>query len=297
MSAGLENYDLPELYRQEIFRGELTGDALTMVASYYRHAFRVHSLTDEDMLCEFPQLEDCILPDDPDPDATAKALIQLEKRHAEEVLRVTADQVKMASKELVLQQLPATCLIRIAVGADQVLAPTSRGPDVRLSPREEEAYRTHRFKSRQVIQITGDTEARKSNVIRVGDAEVLLPDSQFKLFLRLVVALFESDDGYITRHSLKYGEGADWEGELAPDGIDRAVSRIRARIRPALKVDATDFIQSHRKRVRISTHKRFVFADREKLLKHDDPVIRELAGRLPTQGARTKPIKRVRAPA
>lgn len=297
MAAGLETYDLPELYRQDIFRDELTDNPLTMAASYYRHAFRVHSLTEDDLFSEFPQLEDCILPDDADPGRTARALAQLEKRHAEEVLRVAADQVKKASKELVLQQLPPTCLIRICVSVDTPSRPTASPPDVVLSPPEERSFRTQQFKSRQVVQVTGQTEARKSNVIRIGGAEVLLPDSQFRLFLRLIVALFENDHGYVTRESLRYGEGADWDGELAPDGLDQAISRIRTRIRPALNIVATSFIQSHHKRVRISTHRSYVFVDREKLLSHDDPIIRLLAERLPAKGRGIRPKKRTLAPA
>lgn len=298
MAAGLENYDLPELYRQDIFCGELAGDALTMAASYHRHALRVHSLTEEGLFSEFPQLEDCILTDDPDPGGTAMALARLEKRHADEVLQVAADQVEMASKDLVLQQLPPTCLIRISVGAGKPSEPKPSVPEIKLSAHEEESFRVHRFKSRHIIQITGETEARKSNVLRINDAEVFLTDSQFRLFLRFVVALFETDNGYVTRESLKYGEGADWDGELAPEGLDQAISRIRTRIRPALKdTDPTAFIECHRKRARISTHMRYVFTNREKLLNHDDPIIRLLAERLPVKGRHVKSMKRAPAPA
>lgn len=298
MAAGLENYDLPELYRRDIVRGELTGDALTMAASYYRHALRVHSLAEDGLFSEFPQLEDCILPDDPDPGRTASALAQLEKRHAEEVLRVATDQVKRASKELVFQQLPPTCLIRISVGADKAPEPPASAPQVKLSPSDEEAFQFHRFRSRHVIQVTGDTEPRKSNVLRMGDAEVILTDRQLRLFLRLIVALFETDGGYLTRESLKHGEGADWDGELAPEGLDQAISRIRARIRPALKeIDPKDFIQCHRSRVRISTHKRYVLVNRDKLLDHDDTIIRLLAERLPVSGRRVRSRGQVQVPA
>lgn len=297
-AAGMEDYDLPQLYRQDIFRDELADDALTMAASYVRHARRVHSLKEEALFSEFPQLEDCILPEDSRAAATASALAQLEKRHAAEVIGVATRQVRKASRELVLQRLPRTCLVRISVDVDSLPEPPPATLRVELSEREEGEFLAHRFKSRHVVEITGATEPRRSNVLTIGGREVRLTDGQLRLFLRLVVALFETDDGYVTRESLRHGEGADWDGELAPDGLDQAISRIRTRIRPALEdIEPTDFVQVYRERVRISTHQRYVLAGRDRLLKHDDTIVRMLAKRLPAKARPTRTRRRSRAPA
>ncbi len=162
-------------------------------------------------------------------------------------------------------------------------APAETLPVIRLSESEERAVRQHRFKSRLPIQVTGQTEARKANVVLIDGLEVIMPDAQFRLFLRLVVALHEVDDGYISLGTLRSGGGITDEGIAFPEGIHQAVSRLRLPLRPALRdLKPGEFIQVSMKRIRLSTHRRYVLFNRDQLARHPGELIRSLALRLPS---------------
>lgn len=157
-------------------------------------------------------------------------------------------------------------------------------PAIQLSESQLVEFRQHGFKSSLGIQVTGQTAGRKSNVVLIDGRTVRVPDSLFRLFLRLVVAVFERDDGFISRTETKQGADATGEGALAHDGLDQAVSHLRDRFRPALGgLEGTDFIEFNRGQLRLSTHRAYIAVKREALLSHPDDVVRDLAGRLPEQ--------------
>ena len=180
-----------------------------------------------------------------------------------------------------------------AAGAHLTMPFTIRGspqshvtPDIPKGPlltaADEEECKAHGFNSRHRIHVTGQIESRKSNLIAIGDAQVTLPDAEFKTFLRLVLALFESPDGYLSPETLRFASEEDDEGLFFPDGLDRAASRLRARIGPALGgLKPQKFIEVSRRRIRISTHRRYVLFDKESLIRHPDAIIVSVASRLP----------------
>lgn len=160
--------------------------------------------------------------------------------------------------------------------------PARKAPRVVLSDEEDRDFGLMGFKSRLPIRITGRTERRKGNVIDVAGHGVILTDAPFRMFLRLVVALCETTDGFLSRNDLRYGTGIDSEGVLAPDGLDQALSRLRAPFQPALEgLQRTHFIEARSSHVRLSTHRGYVTWDREALLRHQDGWVRGLAARLP----------------
>jgi hypothetical protein len=118
-------------------------------------------------------------------------------------------------------------------------------------------------------------------VVTIGGHEVILPDAEFKLFLRLVAALYETKDGFVDRGQMKQGGGLAEEGIYFPEELDQAVGRLRWRLGPALEgLKSTKYIEVQRKKIRLSTHRVCVSVDREALQKHPDDQIRQLAGRL-----------------
>jgi len=164
---------------------------------------------------------------------------------------------------------------------DALQKPVRRVPRVILSDDEEGEFAAGRFKSRLPIHITGRFERRTGNVVEVPGAEVVLTDSPFELFLRLVIALHESEDGFVRRGSMGSGGGLVAEGFYTEESIDQAVSRLRTPFRAALHdVAPTEFIEVRAGCVRLSTHRRYVTWDREELLRHPNKVVRELAQRL-----------------
>ena len=113
-AAGLQEYDLPNSYRVDIFTGPLPeGDTRTMVVSYVRFAAKLRSLDDDSFFHEFQELYDCILEDDPDPGATARVLIDMLKRHAVAVDRIMQEQVVLNRSELAAGELPSTSLLHL----------------------------------------------------------------------------------------------------------------------------------------------------------------------------------------
>jgi hypothetical protein len=182
----------------------------------------------------------------------------------------------------VTHKLPPTCLIQLSVERGLTGLPAPPAVAVaELSDEEEEEARRHRFKGSLAIHITGKLEGRKSNVINIGRVEIILPDAEFKLFLRLVVALFETENGFVPRGNLR-GGGLSDEGIYAPDAVEHAVNRLRFRLRPALQgLDPKKYVEVRRGDIRLSTHRKFVIVDRVCLMQHPDEVVRALAERLP----------------
>ena len=113
-AAGLQEYDLPNSYRVNIFTDHLpVGDVRTMVVSYVRFATRIRTLDDDSFFHEFQELYDCILEDNPDSGATGRVLINMLKRHAVAVDRIMQDQVVQYSAELSAGTLPNTSLVHL----------------------------------------------------------------------------------------------------------------------------------------------------------------------------------------
>jgi hypothetical protein len=140
------------------------------------------------------------------------------------------------------------------------------------------------FRFRGRVQFTGRTTGRKGNVVMIGQAEVILPDAEFKRLLFLGVGLFESPDGFVDIGK-DHAENDHGECEICkffPDGVDQAVSRLRQRLPQAVTgLSATDFIEVQRRRIRISTHRDCLSFDRQLLLRHPDESVKRLIARLP----------------
>ena len=205
-----------------------------------------------------------------------------------EILLQIDQRQKRDGKDTEIQIIPTPYLIRLAI---QVPAAATSIPQqlplVTLSEQEQEEFKRYRFKSQLPIHVTGQTEGRKSNVVMIGGHEVILPDADFKLFLRLVLALYQSADGFVDRGQMKQGGGLANEGIYFAEMLDQAVGRLRWRLGPALEgLKAINYIEVQRKKIRLSTHRACVSVDREALLKHPDNQIRSLAAQLPNNAAR-----------
>ncbi len=281
-AAKLEEFDLAERYKADIFRGALEGNGLTMAESYIRFARKVHQMSVDGLFLEYPQLGDCILSDDPSPATAAEALGNLVLRNTTAVLDVLANELSRAAREAVTHTLPPTCLIQLSVerGLTGLPVPPVLA-EVELTDKEEEEAKRRRFKGSLPIHITGKLEGRRSNVITIGAIEIILPDAEFRLLVRLVVALYETENGFVPRGNLS-GGGLGDEGIYAPEAVEQAVNRLRFRLRPALQgLDPKKYIEVQRGQIRLSTHRKFAIVHRACLMQHPDKAIRCLVGRLP----------------
>lgn len=114
LAAGLEEHDIVERYERDIFLDALPeGNPRTLAESYVRFALKVLGTSEEELFNVFPQLYDCILSNDNQPQEAARIFAGLLKRHASTVIGVLEDQVAKRRKELVASTLPKTCLVRL----------------------------------------------------------------------------------------------------------------------------------------------------------------------------------------
>jgi 7-cyano-7-deazaguanine synthase in queuosine biosynthesis len=118
LAEGLEEHDITERYEKDIFISDIPeGETRSLVVSYVQFAIRTRNMDDNTLFAEYPQLMDCIVDDDPHLEDTARALGDLIRRHSQSVTHVMIEQTKRYAQNLVLQELPPTCLIQLAVNA------------------------------------------------------------------------------------------------------------------------------------------------------------------------------------
>jgi hypothetical protein len=110
-----------ERYEVDIFRHAIPdGSGVTLAESYVRSALEISRKNDGAMFLDYPQLYDCIDPDDPHPSVTAAALVGLFQRHAATVLRSMETQLANNSPDLVSGSLPPTSLLRLVASGQHL---------------------------------------------------------------------------------------------------------------------------------------------------------------------------------
>ena len=145
-----------------------------------------------------------------------------------------------------------------------------------LTEKQNKDYKNFEYKCYDKVYIPGTIPMRRSNEVEVNNHRIKLGDSVFKLFLRLVLELKRKKDGWVHRH------------RLSSDTIIADVEKfqIYSNLRTALEgslldKDGQKFIENNgSKQYRISLHPDFIDYDREKLLRHPDISIREIAKKL-----------------
>jgi len=159
-------------------------------------------------------------------------------------------------------------LLRPEIGVDLVIR--------QLTKDQEKDYKDFEYKCYDRIHVPGSTSMKRSNEIEVNGHKVRLGDSMFRLFLRLVLELKKKKGGWVSRHTL--------DAESIITDVDKF--QIYSNLRMALQGSLLDkegqkFIENNgSKQYRISLHPDFITCHREKLLKHHDNSIQELARKL-----------------
>ncbi|PIQ84945.1 MAG: hypothetical protein COV73_06210 [Candidatus Omnitrophica bacterium CG11_big_fil_rev_8_21_14_0_20_43_6] len=159
-------------------------------------------------------------------------------------------------------------LLRPEIGVDLVIR--------QLSKEQEEDYKNFEYKCYDKIHIPGNSSMKRSNEIEINSHKVRLGDSMFRLFLRLVLELKKKRGGWVSRHTL------DAEGIITDVDKFQIYSNLRMSIQGSLlDKDGQKFIENNgSKQYRISLHPDFITYHKEKLLKHHDNSIQELARKL-----------------
>lgn len=159
-------------------------------------------------------------------------------------------------------------MLKPDIGADLVIR--------ELNEKQNKDYKDFEYKCYDKIYIPGTIPMKRSNELEVNGHKIKLGDSIFKLFLRLVLELKRRKQGWVNRHSLG--------GDSIIVDVDKfqIYSNLRMTLQGSLlDKDGQKFIENNgSKQYRISLHPDFITCDREKLLKHPDSGVRELARKL-----------------
>jgi hypothetical protein len=159
-------------------------------------------------------------------------------------------------------------LLKPEIGVDLVIR--------QLTREQEEDYKNFEYKCYDKIHIPGNSSMKRSNEIEVNGHKVRVGDSVFRLFVRLAAELKKKRGGWISRHTLD-------DEDIITD-VDKF--QIYSNLRMALQGSLLDkegqkFIENNgSKQYRISLHPDFITYHKEKLLKHHDSRIQELARKL-----------------
>jgi 7-cyano-7-deazaguanine synthase in queuosine biosynthesis len=123
VAAGLEAYDPAGRYGLDVFVDPLPeGEPRTIAESYVRFARTTNRATDDDLLADLPQLIDALDPDDPGFGEAGLRLLDLLRRHANEVVGVIGEMIARYSAPLARSELSPDSLLPI------VLRPDGRSP-------------------------------------------------------------------------------------------------------------------------------------------------------------------------
>lgn len=180
IAAGLEEYDLAERYRRDIFRDDLPeGEDRTVAESYFRFAQSIYHLSDDDLILNYPQILDAVTADDPSPEATVAELIAMLKRHAESVIGAVKDLTARNLEVLVDGRLPATCLLRLAVGSSGSLLTAAPSGAQRWAeggtPRQALGRAERRASEENLLACSGNvwTASFRNHTVHLKDAKGL----------------------------------------------------------------------------------------------------------------------------
>jgi hypothetical protein len=159
-------------------------------------------------------------------------------------------------------------LLRPEIGVDLVIR--------QLTKDQEEDYKNFEYKCYDRLHIPGRISMKRSNEIELNHHKIRLGDSVFRLFLRLVLELKKKRGGWVSRHTL------DSDGIITDVEKFQIYSNLRMALQGSLlDKDGQKFIENNgAKQYRISLHPDFITYHREKLLKHHDNSIQELARKL-----------------
>jgi hypothetical protein len=146
-----------------------------------------------------------------------------------------------------------------------------------LNVKQEEEFIDRHYKCHLPITITSETVKWHRNKILINGFTILLGDSLFLLFLRLMLGIRNSENGAVTKAGLCRG------GFIKAGSEDQTIGHLRAAFAGVLgDVSPYDFIESYgRGAIRLSTHPALVKYDKQKLSNHNNTKIKKIADLLP----------------
>jgi 7-cyano-7-deazaguanine synthase in queuosine biosynthesis len=117
LAAGLDEHDPIGRYELDLFTSALKeGEMRTVPLDFLRFAEETKNLEPRALYARVPQLDDCLIPDDPDFVAKEAGIARVLLDHANETMRVVAAMTALRSDDLVHHRLPSTSLLPLWIG-------------------------------------------------------------------------------------------------------------------------------------------------------------------------------------
>jgi 7-cyano-7-deazaguanine synthase in queuosine biosynthesis len=205
IAAGFEAFDPGERYRTDVFRDdlpELSGQMLAL--SYVRFAQRVARATRDELLSAYPDIFDAILPDDPDPDGTLEAYLDLLHRHARSILTALETKLAESVPDMAQGLLLPTSLLAV-VGFDRI-APAWT---ISAAPPAPEQWTS------AIPETPAESSATMPILLSHGKQEFIFADGRWSATYENVTAKFGGNLGLLRiAHLLARPEAEFTAGEL-----------------------------------------------------------------------------------
>ena len=117
VAAGAEQFDPPEHYKVDIFSQALPEDAdRIMGAAYLERANVFRNIPDGvQLIVRYPQVAEVLRFLDLDRPSAAARILDLHKRHGEEVRRAAQEMLRRRGEEIFTRRLPGDCLLRAVI--------------------------------------------------------------------------------------------------------------------------------------------------------------------------------------
>lgn len=112
IAAELETHDLPGRYQKDVFTSALvSGEERTHAENYVRFAVELASLTEDQFILRYPDIQDAVVALPSVTDQVARDFVNLHKRHSQAVLKVIKIQSDLRWPDFIAGRLPESCLI------------------------------------------------------------------------------------------------------------------------------------------------------------------------------------------
>lgn len=114
LSGGAGPFEKPETYAHDLLVDPRDpGESRIMLASYVETAQRVATMSDAEFFSEYGEAARSLRHLDMDEDQAARKIVDLYRRHGEQVMTVVDESIASHSKEIRARSLPDSCLVRL----------------------------------------------------------------------------------------------------------------------------------------------------------------------------------------
>lgn len=142
-SGATDAEDPPEMYKVDLLTGDRPfGESRSMAESFLQRATKLKAANDLSFFAEYPEATRAIRHVDLPSDEAAKRIVELHRRHAEDVSAALANGLAIHARALQEAALPDTCLLVLNLPQRYRQSPSEKNPGVPTFRRDGDVWRT-----------------------------------------------------------------------------------------------------------------------------------------------------------